>query len=264
MMFNLLVLTLSLMFTVSCSTRIGVRTPSTQFISPEAMGSQFQGEIDVFAALGAKANLNFDNDRTDNALDVNDKGSIPFGSILGLGATIGTIPKLDVLAVAPGNKHPALYGLKFQVLGSPRIGAEKGNHSLAIIGLIGGGTRGDSNDDDLELIAQDEEVQTALSTSATRAGLIYGYRFAKRSLFYTGATYSTMNFSGRLESENAALDGERIKYSSHSLGANAGFMFELKSLLTLKIEVSHQKINWQRTDPKSFNRVSVGTGWRWF
>ena len=255
-------LIMSLTFITSCSTRIGVRTPSAQFISPESTGKGLAGEIDIFGALGPKANVEFSGDRVDNPLDTTD-GDIPIKSILGLGATIGAVPRLDVIAVSPGSKHPNLYGLKYQILGDPRVSASKGNHSLAIVGLIGGGKRIDLNDEAVEITPQNDEIEVELSTTASRASLIYGYRRGEKSLLYTGVTYSTLKFSGKLETENMTLDGQRISYSSSAVGANIGAMFEVGKVFSLKIEASHQKVNWQRTDSKSFNAVSVGTSFRW-
>ena len=259
---KLLQLVMSLIFITSCSTRIGVRTPSAQFISPESTGKGLAGEIDIFGALGPKASVDFRGDRVDNPLRTTE-GDIASEGILGLGATVGAIPRLDIIAVSPGSKHPNLYGLKYQVLGDPRASASKGNHSLAIVGLIGGGKRTDLNDEAVEITPMDDEVEVELSTTATRASLVYGYRRGKNSLLYTGVTYSTLKFSGKLDSENMALDGQRISYSSSAVGANIGVMIEVGKLLSLKVEASHQKVNWQRTDSNSFNAVSVGTSFRW-
>lgn len=68
----ILVLTLLTIIT-SCSSRIGVRTPATKFLSPEAIGKRFMGDITVFNTQGTHADLDLRNNQADNPLDLTRK-----------------------------------------------------------------------------------------------------------------------------------------------------------------------------------------------
>lgn len=247
----------------TCQKRIDVRTPSTQMISPEAIGKRFMGEASVFSSQGTLAEVDLENEQSDNPLLLSESPSL-LGNIGG-NAEVGAFTSMDVVIRSTGDDAPIMAGLKYQIFGDPRVSAKRGNHSLAIVGLFGMATKDERNDDAIELTPQDEEVDTQIDIMASDVSLIYGYRIEDTVLAYIGSTYSTMSFKGELESDkNATLDGKEIDYSGHTTGANLGLMIDLGRLVNLKLEGSHQKVNWEKTDPRSFNYVSIGVGFNWY
>lgn len=247
----------------SCSTRIGVRTPSTKFISPEAIGQSLKGEITMYNARGTTASVDLTENTADNSLELSDTSDND--DFLGVNGEVGIFEKMDLVIFKPGSSSPIMGGVKYQIMGAPRLATKAGNHSLSIVAMAGTGTKDDKNDDRIELTPQDDEVETTLNMFSTNASLIYGYRLSNTVLAYAGGTYGTMKFDGELESSNnTTLDGEDVDYEGYTNEANVGVMFELGRLITLKLEGSNQKVKWEKTSEKTFNYFSVGLGFNWY
>lgn len=260
---KLFLVSTALLLITACSTKIGVRTQSTKFISPEAIGKSFMGDVSVYISEGTHANLDLNNNQTGNSLELTDQNDD--GDFIGVNGEVGALEQMDVVIQKPGESSPIMAGIKYQFIGEPRLKASQGNHSLSVALLAGTGSKEDENDDPVELTPQDDEISTNLNMFGTSASLIYGYRVSQSILFYVGGTYSTMKFDGELESDNnATLDGEEIAYEGFTNEANAGVMFELGRLITLKFEGSNQKVNWEKTSERTFNYFSTAISFNWY
>ena len=258
-----IVLFLSFILISSCSTKIGMRTPSTKMISPEAIGEGLKGEITTFRNEGTVAEVDLENNSTNNSLSLSEDSEDD--DFIGVHAEIGAFSKMDVLIYRPGSTSPLMGGVKYQLIGDPKLSAGAGNHSLSMLVMAGAGSKEDENDDPVEITPQDDEVKTELDMTAGSAGLIYGYRLNKSMLFYLGGVYTAYNFNGVLESENnATLDGESIDYDGEVVDTTLGAIVDLGRLMSLKIEGANQKVNWEKTSERTFNYFSIGLSFNWY
>ena len=257
------VLLLSLVLLGSCSTRIGMRTPSTKMISPEAVGAGLKGEITTFQNEGTVAEVDLSQNTTGESLNLESKSED--GDFLGVHAEIGAFSSMDVVIYSPGDTSPLMGGVKYQIIGEPKLNAKAGNHSLSILAMAGAGSKEDENDDPIEITPQDDEVKTELDMTAGTTGLLYGYRLNSSMLVYLGGLYTYYNFNGILESDNnATLDGEEIDYNGEVVDASVGTIIDLGRLMSLKLEATNQKVNWEKTSARTFNYFAVGLSFNWY
>lgn len=259
---NLFIL-ISLFSLASCSHRIEVRTPSARFISPEAGGELMSGEINMYLASGTTAEVDLKNGMTNNPLVLSNESKAILTDSIGLSADIGIYKDLDILAVSNGSDTPSLIGLKYQIIGANRTTAQKGNHSLSITFMGGSSTETDDDGEDLELVPTDDDTTTELDLEATDLSLIYGYRYSNTALIYGGVSYTKSKFSGKLESENAMLDGKTIKYNALIHGAHIGVMNYLSKNASFKFEANMQEVKWTKTESKTFGFLTAGFGIHW-
>lgn len=254
-------LTTLIILITSCSHTIKVRTPSTRFISPEVGGKLFASEVSGYYAGGTEASVNLKNEKTTDPLILDNKTDL-FNSI-GINANIGLHEKFDFIMTSAGRNTPILYGIKYQLIGKRRVESKKGDQSLAITIMGGNAGQTQESGDDLELTPQDDDTTVELDRDSTDYSLIYGKRIKDTLLAYTGISYTKTKISGVLDSQSVNLDGKSINYTAETLGAHMGLISYVSKVVSLKLEVSGQQINWTHTDPETFGYISGGMAFYW-
>lgn len=252
------ILVITLLVT-SCSHRMQVRTPVFRFLSPESQGKIFATEGDLSVSFGNKATVSFENDKTTNELQLNKEGDLA-----SVQAQMGIFPFLDAVAYYRGPLYSNLMmGLKLQVLGKSRREAKQGDHALSISFLGGHQSTTEEEGEDLELTAMDEDSSATVTTKSYDAVLTYGYRFADKTLAFAGIGSTYHHFSGKLTSENTALDNKRLAYRANAVDVNLGIIHYIKVHQHLKFEIVAQRLKWTHTDETKNMYANIAYGLNW-
>lgn len=251
------ILLLSLIFTASCS-KIKITTPSSSFVSPEAQGKLLSGGVRLQQQGGTEGTLSFENDQTDNPLELRNNVTPLSGA-----ADLGILEKLDL--VVKGHSNAAtVYMLKFQLLGDSRVNAKKGNKSLSIGIGYGELDQGQNDDSDSVLSDSDSGVEAAINESMLELSLIYGYRPEEDTLTYLGLHAVRQRFNFELSSSsNTALDGEEFELQTWAYGASAGAVRYFDNNYYANIELSAQRTDYNNNDPTTFAFLNLAIGYYW-
>jgi hypothetical protein len=258
---NFLFISCILLILSSCGSTIGVRSPLNSFISPEAAGETFKGEVNGFLSIASKNNIELDDSSGTIKKTVSQDNEVE--DTIGLNGTMGIIERLDVVVISPGSKTPTLLGLKYQVIGQGRTKAVKGNHSLSIVALLGNQESTQENDDAVEFVATDEEATGDMQIESTDIRLIYGYRFENRKMVYGGLSSVKINYDVELSSDNLAFDNREISGAASAIGAHLGMAFYAKEAFNLKVEAAGQKIKWDDHKEVTIGTVIASLGLFW-
>jgi hypothetical protein len=251
-------LVLALVFT-SCA-KIKINTPSSRFISPEANGNLFDGSARLSGSSATEGTLNFDNDKTDNPLELRNNVTG-----LGLDLDLGIVEKLDFI-IKGSASAPGVYTIKYQILGDPRSTAQIGNQSLAV--TVGYGTQLESQSENDSGIFDDSSDNTSadIEQSLMEFSVIYGIRpqsLKKEGLFYGSIQASKHDINFEItKSDNIALDGKTFSLNSWSYGASLGAIRYFDKYYA-NIEMSAQRTDWTNNDPMTYAFLSMAMGYKW-
>lgn len=215
----------------SCAQRI--RVPINRFETPETIGGGM--EIEYRSQNFSTGKLSFENDQTNNPLQVGDKKEEEVKLALG-------ISKFDLFLRVPDGSS-TLIGLKIQLMGEPKFAQSLG-HKLALT-LATGSERDNFN----------QGYSMKLLVDTQDYAIIHGYRFSPNLLVYEGLSVTNYSFEGKIKNQGT-LASSNTSYKANSiLGLNVGV--ELSSLpFTFKLEYAAQKIKWDHTK----DRFSHGLG----
>lgn len=243
-----------LIFICSCA-KIKVNSPSPRFISPEAQGKLFSGQVRLEQQGGTEGTIDFENDALDNPLALRNTVSGPASSI-----DLGLLEKLD-LTIKGNNNAATVYTLKYQILGESEKQAKAGNRSLAV-SLGYGYEVMNENESDVDLFSSSKNTEAEVEQSILETSLIYGYRPHNDTLVYFSGQISKQDINFKLSSDNSALDGKSFSLNSWiyglSLGARRDFQ---KSYFVM--EVSSQNTNWTNNDPMTYAFINMAIGYKW-
>jgi hypothetical protein len=125
---------------------------------------------------------------------------------------------------------PIMYGLKMQIMGRPKNQAEYEGQSLSLFMSFGRMRYIDNDESNLsQNKSGDYEYNRAHSVS--EFGLAYGYRLYSDILTYARLKFQKEFITGEINFEdNAALDGERIKFNGNHRHLTAGIIWYTKKL----------------------------------
>ncbi len=252
-----LILLLLLFF--SCA-KIKVNTPSSRFISPEANGNLLDGSVRLSASSGTEAALDFDNDKTDNPLELRN-------NVTGLGfdLDLGVIENLDFIIKASANA-PAVYTVKYQLFGNPRSTAQKGNHSLALTAGYGTQVEHQTESDTSIFNGSNDNIEAEIEQSLMEFSLIYGVRpqsLKKDGLFYGSIQISKHDINFEItKSDNAALEDEDFTINTWSYGAAIGAIRYFEKYYA-NVEISAQRTDWTDNNPMTYAFLSFAMGYKW-
>jgi hypothetical protein len=251
---------LILVLVLSSCAKIQINTPSSRFISPEANGNLLDGSARLSGSSGTEGTLDFANDKTDNPLELRN-------NVTGLGfdLDIGVIENLDF--IIKGSAYaPAVYTIKYQILGDPRSSAQKGNKSLAV--TVGYGTQVESQSENDEGIFDNsnDNISADIEQSLMEFSIIYGVRpqsLKRDGLFYGSLQASKHDINFEItKSDNALLDGKSFTLNSWSYGASLGAIRYFEKYYT-NIEISAQRTGWTNNNPMTYAFMSMAMGYKW-
>ena len=239
---------------VSCS-RIGVKTPSSRFITPEASGKLFFGKVTLGSQSSSAAYVNLDDDKTNNPLDIeHDMDDLVFAQLI----EIGLHEKIDIFQKEQ-RSAPSLLGLKYQFSGKSVGEAKKGDKSFAM--TISGGA--DSSYDSDESNIFNGDVYADIYHSIIDFALIYGKRIEDDILAYVSLSYSQHKAEFELSSfDRPPLDGKKFNLRSDVYGVNFGITKYYKYTFLMS-EISFQHTNWTHNEPTTLAFYAASVGWRW-
>lgn len=245
-------LILTLLF-VSCS-RIGIKTPASRFITPEANGKLFHGKVTIESQASTSGFLNLSDDKIDNSMDlVIDTDDI---NILGL-FEFGLHEKIDFI-VKGHQGAPPVQAIKYQFIGKPLTEAKKGDQSFAM--TLGAGTESRGDKDNTTV---NGEVDADIYHRVFDIGLIAGKRVEDDTLVYLSLNYSKHEAEFELESSDRPnLNGEKFELKSDVYGINLGTAKYYKYFFMMT-EFSIQHTNWTHNDPTTMGLVAGAVGWKW-
>ena len=205
----------SILFFTSCS-QIKVSTPSSRFTSPEAQGKLFSGSFRMEQVTGTEGTLDFGGDKIDNEMELRNNTSS-----LGLNFDIGLVEQVD-LTIKSSMYTPNIYTVKFQILGDPRLKAQKGNKSLAA--SIGYGSQEQSqSESDFELFSDSKNIEADIINTMLELSVIYGYRPENDTLVYTSVQAIKHDIDFKLKSTtNTTLDDKSFALHTWAYGASLG------------------------------------------
>lgn len=249
-------LLLLLLVSVSCSHKIQMRTPVSRFISPETGGSGWATEATFYNMASTTAEVNFEDEKVDNPLDLTNEYEFK----VGVNGNIGITDRLDFVMIFNGQGTTDLYGLKYQLKGPSRANAKKGDESFSIVIGLGSGGETETEGEDLELTAMDDDTKVELTKNARDIGFIYGKRLTHKVLAYAGFNYTTFSFAGKLESQNTNLDGQRLEYAGYTYTTHIGVAQYTGSSGVLKGEFGVQDVHWDHPPAQQFGYISFGVG----
>ncbi len=253
---NIISIALMLAVLSSCA-KIQVKTPASRFVSPEAQGKLFAGSIQAEQQTGLEGTLDLSGDRTDNPLELRNNVS-DFATSLHL----GLLDKLDFFVKGHANA-PSVYNFKYQVLGSSRKDAQKGNHALAISIGYGQSTSSQTEEDTSIFNNQDDEIEAELEHSLLDASIIYGYRPENDTLVYGSIQVSKQDVNFELDIDgNDNLNGKKFTLNTWAYGVSIGAIryFEKYSI---NLESSLQRTDWNRNDPGTYGFIQASLAYKW-
>lgn len=200
-------------------------------VSPEAIGRGL--DLEYRNSGFSQGLLNFENNKTDNALDMTSAKDREFNLSLGVSPTVDLFFKVPQQSVS-------LVGFKAQLIGEPSIARSLGN-KLSFSLAMG------NNQDSLE-----GSTDVSLKSNAQEIALIHGYRFSPNLMIYESITYSQYNFSGKIENASASFEDDEFDYSANSIiGIQAGLELGWHSF-KMKLEYATQRIEWTNTEAKLY------------
>ena len=226
-------------------------------MSPESNGKTLGGTIDIRLQQGQNAKLNFRESTTEPIEGYGELAS------LGLYADLGIIESLDFYFNQGSMLAPSMFGLKYQFVGDSRIKAKKGNSSAAV--AVGMGSRnaskssGDADDD----ILSGHIKELDLDHSVKDIGLILGHRWTDSLLHYFNFFYVQQDVSGEVTNKSGSVTKADFDYDGESYLISTGLMLYLSQHFHFKIDLSHMKSNWERSNGQTSNIVNGGIGFNW-
>lgn len=252
------ILLLTLVFT-SCA-KIKINTPSSRFISPEANGNLLDGSVRLSGSSGTEGTLDFDNNKTDNPLELRN-------NVTGLGFDIdlGVIDKLDF--IIKGSAYaPTVYTLKYQILGDPRSTAQKGNQSLSVTAGYGVNVEDQSESDTSIFNDSNDNTDAEIEQSLMEFSVIYGIRpqsLKRDGLFYASIQASKHDVNFEItKSDNPSLEGETFSLNTWGYGFSLGAIRYFEKYYS-NIEISAQKTDWTNNNPMTYAFFSLAMGYKW-
>lgn len=252
----------SLLLIASCATDIDYHVPLTRFDSPETKGKFLAGDVGINWGVSHKVQTaevaeslfpSIFDPSVDNETATEKKSH---GS---LNASLGLLERVDFDFENYGD-GPAMYGVKFQFLGSSEMSKSKGIKA-SIKASIGG-------------MDQDEGTLSVNTTSGTRsyngnidvdaldASLNVGYRFYPSFLMYLNSVYSDHKVKSTLSS--TTFDTVVVDGNVQTVGTLLGFRFSNSSnSLFLKLEAGYFKSSWNSSIEQTSVPLGVGVDFGW-
>ena len=239
----------------SCA-KIKVTTPSSRFISPETQGKLLSGSVRVEQQGGTEGTLSFENDQTDNPLELRNNVT-PIATSLDL----GILENLDLVVKGNGDAA-AVYMLKYQIMGKNAQEASAGNQSLAV--GIGYGLQEESQSDSGSTFNDvSGDISSSIKQSILDMTLIYGYRPHEDTLLYASVQALKQSFSFHLDADDTpALDGEKFELDTWAYGMALGATRYWEKYY-FSMELSAQRTDYTNNDPTTFGFFSVALGYKW-
>lgn len=248
---------LFLFFVTSCASYI--HTPQNRMISPEAQGKFFSGAVDVRLSSTKEDEWAFTDNDTSKPFD----GHRDVYKISGL-IDLGLINRLDFIYLDYlSGSTVGIFGLKLQILGSPRSEAKRGNFSLSL--FAGAGSNKDSisnSDNDLSNLTSNVD-KLEYEVDHHDLGLIIGHRWSDQLLHYANAYYFHENIKGEVTTDGNVLDSAKFKDSQDGMIYSTGLILDIGANWFLKGDFSHMTSKWRSTRGFTSNAVNGGIGLHW-
>lgn len=245
------------LISVSCAQVVKVHTPAAMFMTAESTGKSLGGKFLLSAQSGTQGTLVLTSNEIDNPMDLSNTVTP-----LGMGLDVGIIGKLDFYYRGISHESPGVYGLKYQFLGSPRVGASRGNHSVAFA-LARGASSSKAESDDLFDDDDSADFEAETGQEIEEAALLYSFRFHEDTVLYSNLRISSHELEVKVRDDNdPSIDGKKLDYETTSYALSVGIMRYFSSMFA-SIEVSAQKTDWTKNDPTTFGLIAGAFGWYW-
>ncbi len=228
-------------------------------LSPEAQGDPGHFALEGRLASFQRHVANFENN------DIK-KPFKPSSSVYSLSGNmeLGVLdPKLD-LYLNPNffSNSVSTAGLKYQVLGKPRIGSDKGNFSTSIAagaGRYSGGYNkaaffqgSDSTPDNIK--------KMDYSVGQIEVGVISGYRWRSKILHYANFFYTRQTISGEVRTIDNTFNDKRFNTSNTGSSFSTGLIFYFGEYGYVKTDYSYMVSAMQSTRTLATNSASLALG----
>lgn len=237
--FQLVCTSIVLFFSTACA--VNVKMPVNRLISPEAQGELAKGQFDL-RWVGV-ADVELANNKTSATPnidpDVSEDGAI------GVGAGIGILRNLDFY-YHTGDDSPSHYGLKWQILGEPRMTAKEGNHSLAIAAAYANLSETETEN---ETFGSDSG-RAKIRAEGHEALLLYGYRPRNHLLFYAGPYYYFLETKARIFRTSGAVETNTANPKGE--GTQTGLLLGFRYIAEkgyINLESGYSKTEFARISP---------------
>lgn len=228
-----------LFFLTSCATKYLI--PGNRFITPEAQGNAFHGQLELQQAKATNVTLDTRNGSVDDGVlyeDVTRTGFLISNSVFN---------QIDVLWSHTGGGN-SLLGGKFQFLGDPRISKSAG-HKASLAALFGGN----------EHETEDEDVEFELT--GREYLVLYGYRINETIFPYLSFSMASFSFLGKINSNNS-LNGLEPEYITDSKAVNGGVEVNFNTIF-VKLEATYQKLSTDHTRDQDRFLIGYSLGMSW-
>lgn len=226
-------------------------------MSPEAQGSLGSGSLELRAQASKRDQLNFENDSTKNSLE---RAGAPYA--LGAMGELGLLKRLDVYIIPSMIVSPTIYGFKYQIIGSPRESAKRGNFSTSIIAGFGNRSEKNLDSNDIDDFLQGNIEELEVNTHHKDVGLIAGYRWSEKFLHYANVIYLREKVEGKITSDSGVLNNTKYKFYQDGMIYSSGFIFYFAKA-HVKLDYSHFVSDWSHTNKQTLNTANFAFGFNW-
>ena len=224
----------------SCSSRIEVITPSSNFILPEANGEFANTDLNMNYANGSLLAITIDETSGESTSNTS-TSTIAFGGNLNLG-----LSKYIDFYSKVSTHSPHLFGFKVQLKGAPKNKAEKKNLSIALNMGIGQNKYSAAGAENFGLNIGSSDYNLNRTHTVTEMGIAIGYRFQNEYLTYVHLEKISEKVNGKINYEGNSSDNRSLDFSRDHLQYTLGLMY-FYEVYNWGAEIAIQQMSWERS-----------------
>ena len=232
-----IVLLLFFFFISSCATK--VRTPLNRMVSPESIGGSMNSEIQIAKTSSVQGRFDVSEDQPYPI-----QQNVASASSYWLGVSL--LESMDFFWWHTSST-PSLFGLRYQIFGSPQLQNPQG-HSLAITAALGGNEHETNSNPKL-----------TMEIAARDFSMIYGLWILPYLQANTSIFYSSFDLSGKLKSSSDPTLNSNLDYTNKQIGMTLGLTLRW-SAFNFKTEYAYTQSKWSDSSSKTFSSLGFGVG----
>jgi hypothetical protein len=239
-----------LLFLVSCSSRIEVITPSSNFTLPEANGEFANFDLNINQSNGSLLAILI-NDSTGAVTSTTTTSTLAYGGNLNFGFS----KYIDFYAKA-STHSPHLFGVKIQLKGSPKNQAESKNFSVAFNMGIGQNKYAGAGAENFGIQLGSSDYSLNRTHTSIEMGVSVGYRFIKEYLTYLNIEKLSENVHGQIKYEDNPSDNKSMDISGEHMQYTMGVMY-FYEVYNWGAEIAFQQMAWESSNKVNSNTLNL-------
>jgi len=241
---------LTLLFLSSCSSRIEVITPSSNFILPEANGEFANTDLNINNSNGSLLAITVDelNGDTDSKTSTS---TMAFGGNMNLG-----LSKYIDFYSKVSTHSPHLFGFKIQLKGDPKIKTEKKNLSVAFNMGIGQNKYSGAGAENFGINVGSSDYTLNRTHTVKEMSVSVGYRFKTEFLTYIHLEKISEQVNGQIKYEGNPADNKSLEINGEHLQYTLGVMYFYK-VYNWVAEIAMQQMAWETSNKNNTNTFNL-------